>query len=244
MIENARSIRIITKGGSTMKQGERTRRTARPVKLALALLLAVCLAACRDGGQDTAITTHSASSAAAEDTTRASEDLQSSAEQSEGVTGQDSTEVVVNACNPRDRGDFEAEVSGSFLRSIRRGDEGSTSGMTPHPEGGWFLDIRNRMSSDLHFVVHVPEDPSGGSEFVVVDSDLLQDARVMGGIAFGEEDEATWQLGDVEVRFTAVTDEAACGTIHAEIVGLQAGTMAPIKAPTTIIARFWAEIRR
>ncbi len=225
-----------------MKQGERTQRTARPVKLALALLLAVCLAACRDGGQETSITTHSASPAATEDATRTSDDLQSDAEQLEGGTGQDSTEVAVNACNPRDRGDFEAEVSGSYSRSIRRGDEGATSGMTPHPEGGWFLDIRNRMTSDLHFVVHVPEDPSGGSELVVVDSDLFQ-YSVMGGIAFGEEDEATWQLGDVEVRFTAVTEEAACGTIHAEIVGLQAGTMAPIEAPATIIARFWAEIR-
>jgi len=170
-------------------------------------------------------------------------DLEAVVELPEGGRSRYSALVIGDSCTPRDRGDFQAEVSGSFSRSIRRGDEGATSGMTPHPEGGWFLDIRNRMTSDLHFVVHVPEDPSGGSEFVLVDSDL-QDATVMGGIAFGEEDEATWQLGDVEVRFTAVTEEAACGTIHAEIVGLQAGTMAPTEAPATIIARFWAEIRR
>ncbi len=152
----------------------------------------------------------------------------------------------LDGCNPRELGDFEATVSGSHSRSIERGDEGAWSGMTPDPQGGpeWILQIRNRTTSDLDFAVLLPEFPAAGAEYDLVDGDLFTDQTVMGGIAFMEDDQSAFHLGNVNVRVTGVSDDAACGTIFADLVGLQAGKTAAREAPDTIKARFWAEVRR
>ncbi len=152
----------------------------------------------------------------------------------------------LDGCNPRELGDFEATVSGSHSRSIERGDEGAWSGMRPDPQGGpeWILQIRNRTTSDLDFAVLLPEFPAAGAEYDLVDGSLFDDYTVMGGIAFMEDDQSAFHLGNVNVRFTSVSDDAACGTIFADLVGLQPGKTAAREAPDTISARFWAEVRR
>ncbi len=139
-------------------------------------------------------------------------------------------------------GTFQASITGGVGRTVLRGGN-SQAGLRPWPQGGWVLNLRNRYDSDFELGVIIGGAPVAGQAYQVHDGNMQPPFYFSGGIDFDTPDKAGWFLGDATVRFSQVTPDGACGTLTADLIGMQSGAITPRRLQATITARFWAESR-